>query len=140
MKQFGVKRSEITYKDRPGAYAIIFDGNNVAVMKNPNGYYLPGGGTDGEAPEIALAREILEEAGMGVSIIREIGYAAQFCLSDCRTFGFNKLGTFYIAAFTEKLAKPIELDHELLWLPLAEARVKLTLDFQKWALDEAQAA
>lgn len=137
MKQFGKKRAGLTYKDRPGAYAVIADRGKIAVMKNPQGYYLPGGGTDGEAPETALAREILEEAGMGVAILREIGMAAQFCLSDCRTYGFNKLGTFYAAAFTEKLAEPVEHDHELLWLPPTAARAKLTLGFQKWALDEA---
>ena len=136
--QFGKKIDGINYIDRPGAYAVIFNAvNEIAIMKIPNGFFLPGGGTDGEDPATALAREILEEAGMGVRIIKEIGTASQFCLSPAHAHGFNKHGTFYIAAFTERKGDPAETDHQLIWLSMQDARAQLTHDFQKWAIDKA---
>jgi 8-oxo-dGTP diphosphatase len=136
--QFGKKIDGIDYTDRPGAYAVIFnDRQQVAVMKTPRGFFLPGGGTDGEEPAAALAREIIEETGMGVHILKEIGNAAQFCFSPNRRGGLNKKGTFYVAAFTGKLEEPSEKDHELVWLAIEEAKTHLMHDFQKWAVEKA---
>jgi 8-oxo-dGTP diphosphatase len=136
--QFGEKIKGTDYTDRPGAYAIIFnEADEIAVMKNPQGFFLPGGGTDGEDPATALAREIFEEAGMGVRILKEIGVASQFCLSPGHDYGFNKIGTFFIAAFTEKMGEPVETDHELVWLSFDEAHKQLTHAYQKWAISKA---
>jgi len=136
--QFGKKINGLPYTDRPGAYAVIFnDQQQVAVMKIPNGYFLPGGGTDGEDPRIALEREVLEEVGMGVRILHEIGRASEFCIMPGKPDGLNKQGTFYLAAFTDRLADPIEKDHELLWLSVEDALKTLTRDFQKWAVQKA---
>lgn len=136
--QFGTKTDGLPYTDRPGAYAVIFnEQQQVAVMKIPNGYFLPGGGTDGEDPAIALAREILEEAGLGVRIISEIGKASQFCLSPSYPDGYNKHGTFYLATFTDKIGEAVEKDHELVWLSLDEAQQLLSHEFQRWAITKA---
>jgi 8-oxo-dGTP diphosphatase len=136
--QFGEKINDLPYTDRPGAYAVIFnERQEVAVMKTPRGFFLPGGGTDGEDPAIALAREMLEETGMGVRILQEIGKASEFCLMPGKPDGLNKQGTFYIAAFTDKLADPVEQDHELIWLSVEDAINTLTRDFQKWAVAQA---
>jgi len=46
-KSFGEKLQGIEYKDRIGAYAIIFDSNDrVAVVQTSTGYFLLGGGLD----------------------------------------------------------------------------------------------
>lgn len=133
--KFGKKITGINYTDRPGAYAVIFDERNqIAVMKTPRGYFLPGGGTDGEDPALALIREIREETGMGVRILKEIGIASQFIYTVGNAEGLYKIGTFFTAALTGKVSEPSESDHDLLWLPVNKAHDILTHDFQKWAL------
>ena len=45
---FGEKLSGQTYVDREGVYAIILnDKNEVATIRLPHGYFLPGGGLEG---------------------------------------------------------------------------------------------
>lgn len=63
--------------ERTAARAVLYnDQNQVAVMYfTTNGSYkLPGGGIDdGEEPEVALRREIQEEAGYTITDIIELG-------------------------------------------------------------------
>lgn len=66
------------YPDRPifGVGAIIFEGETVLLIKRGlppmEGYWsLPGGAQEaGETVEEALRREILEETGLGIEIIK----------------------------------------------------------------------
>lgn len=52
-------------KWRPAAYAVIIKNGKILLLKQINGYDLPGGGIKiGETPEQALSREIKEETGV----------------------------------------------------------------------------
>ena len=55
---FGEKLAGQTYVDREGVYAIILnDKNEVATIRLPHGYFLPGGGLEGtESKELSLRR------------------------------------------------------------------------------------
>jgi 8-oxo-dGTP diphosphatase len=67
-----------------GVFASIFNeaGEILCVQRNypPFGWTTPGGKLeDGEAPEVAVVREVLEETGYHVKVERLIGlYAAPF--------------------------------------------------------------
>ncbi len=62
---------------RPGASAVIFDGGGEILLERraDNGFWgLPGGGVDvGESVEQAVLREVLEETGLQVRIMRLVG-------------------------------------------------------------------
>lgn len=65
--EFGDRLANVDYVERPGAYAIIHDGEgSIAVVETASGLHLPGGGLgDSEADhivrwlEVSLAREAL---------------------------------------------------------------------------------
>jgi 8-oxo-dGTP diphosphatase len=66
-----------TYVERPGAYAVIREGDDVLVteQEKPNReFQLPGGGIDnGEGALRALHRECLEETGWRIRVLRRLG-------------------------------------------------------------------
>ena len=78
--EFGVRKPEQIYAPRPGAYAVISDAEGcVAVMRTPRGCYLPGGGSEGgETSEETLVREVREECGFDVSVVRRLGTAVEY--------------------------------------------------------------
>ena len=52
-------------KWRPSAYGIVIKNDKLLLLKQTNGYDLPGGGVElGEMPEAAVLREITEETGV----------------------------------------------------------------------------
>ena len=52
---------------RPSAYGIVIRENKILLLKQTNGYDLPGGGMElGEIPEEAVVREVWEETGLTV--------------------------------------------------------------------------
>ena len=53
---------------RPSAYGIIINDGKLLLLKQTNGYDLPGGGLDlGESIEAAVIREVKEESGLEVA-------------------------------------------------------------------------
>lgn len=64
-----------TYKKRIAGRAVIFDGDRVALIHvKASGYYmLPGGGLDDDDMEAGLAREVLEEMGCRIELLRPVG-------------------------------------------------------------------
>jgi 8-oxo-dGTP diphosphatase len=81
---FGTVAPDVEYRNRPAAYAVIFDAaGRVAVVKGARGYFLPGGGSlSNETPEDTVRREVREELGSEVSIRRRIGEAIQYFSAD----------------------------------------------------------
>ena len=77
-EDFGLKSIEFNNpRIRYGARGIILNDNGeLAIFNktNKNEYKLPGGGIDeGESPEDAFKREILEETGCEIEILKELG-------------------------------------------------------------------
>ena len=138
-KSFGKKIKEIEYKDRVGAYAIIFDRNaRVAVVQTSTGYFLLGGGLDNnETHEVCIKRECLEEAGLSVVVKDFICKGDKYHWSDTLQYYMHGIGFFYITDIVEKVSEPIEKDHELVWLKIDDCYEKLFLEHQAWAVRQA---
>jgi 8-oxo-dGTP diphosphatase len=141
MLQFGIRLPNVEYAERPGAYAIIRNSaREIAIIRTPRGYFLPGGGVDpGEDMVAALRREVYEETGLGIEIDREIGTAAQYLSSAREGIYYKKVGHFYLAAFAERLSETYEAEHELLWMAYDKAANSLNHEFQRWAIGIAEA-
>ncbi len=142
--EFGRREPGVEYRDRPGAYGVLFDAaGRVAVVRTPRGHYLPGGGLEpGEAPEDGLRREVREECGCEIAITRPLGVAAQYVYSRGHESGWRKVGSYFVGRVTDDrdgAAVGTEPGHELCWL---EPRIATTLLFhesQSWAVRRALA-
>jgi 8-oxo-dGTP diphosphatase len=133
--EFGHRAEGQQYQSRPGSYAVILgDRNQVAVMHTAQGYFLPGGGADpGESPEATLQREILEECGYAVEIVRQLGFAVEYVFAKGEGF-VAKQCTFFLAKLGTRLTQPAEDDHQLVWLSIRVAAKKLAHGSQSWAI------
>lgn len=123
---FGEPEAGISYRLRPGAYAVIHNPQKeICLVRVPSGYALPGGGIEGEeVREDALLREVYEETGFGVELGPYLGSAFHYKLSD--TEGYVKKECFYYAcAFTAREREPVEKDHFPEWLSPADALARL---------------
>ena len=135
---FGEKLADQTYIDRKGVYAIIMnEKNEVATVKLPHGYFLPGGGLEGEeSTEACLRRECLEELGWEIEINEYVCQAANYHFSIYRDKYLYSTGYFYLASKVDEVTEPIEQDHELVWLPLEDCISELFLDHQAYAIEK----
>jgi 8-oxo-dGTP diphosphatase len=113
-----------------GRVLIIKKGPNENV--NPNTFDIPGGGMElGETPQESLHREIKEETGLEVKIIK-----------PTRTWSFTK-GDIQVVGITflcKHISGEVCLSHEHTeyeWVDPKEASSK---GFEKWLLEEISAA
>ena len=136
--EFGERKQVQRYASRPGAYALIFNADNrIAVMQTPRGCFLPGGGSEGsETPEEAVVREVREECGFEVELVRRIGEAVEYVHTKGNELGIRKECTFFHATVLGDGGAATEPDHTLLWLTLAEAKERLAHGSQRWAVEK----
>jgi 8-oxo-dGTP diphosphatase len=123
------------YKNRLGAYAVIFDETDqILTLKVDGEFHLPGGGIDeGEDPEAAVIRESLEEAGCQIADVQYIGQANQYFPENA----MNKVATFFKAMLTEiDITKSIEPDHEPIWMTPKEFIDGPAWGYQRWAVEQ----
>ena len=139
MLEFGRRVEGVFYVERPGAYAIIQNTSNaIAVVRTRKGYLLPGGGVDpGEELESGLRRAILEELGRESKIFAKLCAAAQFIYDEDERVYYRKVGHFFLATLGDKVADPIEADHELVWFSSDECVKNLAQEFQAWSVRQA---
>ena len=133
-KTFGTKLKDVSYYDRIGAYLICIENKKLAVIRDPQGYFLPGGGIDdNESFEECLKRECIEETGFSVNLDKHICSADTYVLHP-KVGYFHPIQHYYNGTLIEKICEPIESDHELEWISIDDIENKMHLEFQIWAI------
>lgn len=133
IKRYGqaVQRG-IAYTHRPGAYAILWDGDAMLLTHqgDPHDeYQLPGGGIDpGESPLPALHREVLEETGWAISAPRRLGVFRRFVYMPEYGIWAEKLCHIYQARPVICRGAPREAGHTAVWMSPAQAARLLAND------------
>lgn len=115
------------YKTRKTARAVVFrDDKKIAILfnKRDNYHKLPGGEIEeNENPNLGVIREVLEETGANIEVLKEIGSIAEY--KD--RMGILQISHCYTANTIDKIGKPnfnqkeTESGYELKWLTPAEA-------------------
>ncbi len=107
---------------REAVRAVIMDNNKILLIySEKNGdYKLPGGGVEeGETYEEALIREVEEEAGMRVSINKELFRVMEYDegqFDDCDLF--KMLSIYYEAHVTKNLKQNLDsYEYEMGFIP-----------------------
>lgn len=134
--EFGSKIEGVHYKERIGVYALIPDSDsNIALIKTGRGYFLPGGGIEGnETHEECLKRECSEEMGYNVMIGDYIGQLTNYTVSFKNNEYLKVVGHVYIAKLLDINSLKTEEDHELIWVPIKESVDKMYIEFQSYAI------
>jgi 8-oxo-dGTP diphosphatase len=117
------------YRRRPGVYAVLLRGDSILTTFQqapvPE-FQLPGGGIDaGEQPVAALHREVIEETGWKIDVVRRIGAFRRFTYMPEYDLWAEKLCAVYLARPILRLGPPSEAGHTAVWLPVDEAVVRL---------------
>lgn len=135
VREFGERLAGVEYRHRPGCYAVALDAEGrVAVMNTRKGHFLPGGGCEpGESEAETLSREVREECGHAVTIVRLLGRAIER-VHAAGEGHFAKDCLFFEARIGGVVGQAIEPDHELVWLSPRDAAVRLAHRSQAWAL------
>ncbi|MFA6131996.1 MAG: NUDIX domain-containing protein [Patescibacteria group bacterium] len=84
---------------RPSVYGVILENDKIILLTNKsNGkYWFPGGGINvGEKTEDALRREINEETGLSVEIIRPLLYKESFFYYEPEDGAYHAFLMFYL--------------------------------------------
>ena len=125
--------SQIEYRNREAARAIVFDrDNNIAILNVTKLHYhkLPGGGIEeGEDIFEALNREMIEEIGCQIEVTGELGQINEF--RD--EFKLLQKSYCYVAKVIGEKNDPqfvddeIENGFEIIWVKLDEA-IKILSD------------
>jgi 8-oxo-dGTP diphosphatase len=138
--QFGVPEPGVDYKDRPAAFGVLERNRQVALVRvtKPDmepWLDLPGGALDeGESDQDAMVREFGEETGLVVRAGEQITRADQMFRRDNGEPVNNRSAIFQAELVREQPGLKCEDDHELVFLDLREAMVRLRHDSHAWAL------
>jgi len=126
----GARIEGISYYDRIGAYLICIENNKLAVVRDPKGYFLPGGGIDeNESLEECVKRESLEETGYSVCVDRHICSAEAYLLHPNVGY-FHPIQHYYSGRLIEKVCEPTEDDHAFEWISVGDIESKMYLEIQ----------
>jgi len=118
-----------SYTRRPGAYAILWDGDAMLTtfQSEPEPeLQLPGGGIDpGEHPVQALHREVMEETGWAISSPRRLGAFRRFVYMPDYDLWAEKLCHIYVARPVLRRSAPTEPHHTAIWTAPSDALAML---------------
>jgi 8-oxo-dGTP diphosphatase len=134
---FGSPEPRVQYTERRAAYVVVTTNGKVAMVREGQEYFLPGGGRlPGEAPEDTVAREVYEELARSVRLIHKIGEAIQYFYSTADDRHYQMLATFFAGEFTDEPSSG-RGEHELHWLPLMESEFACFHACHAWAVRQA---
>ncbi len=127
---------------RRAVYGVVITKDNKVVLIRTRGlYFLPGGGVEGEeTDQECLIREINEELGYDIKIMMYLGKATLFDYVPYLETHYEMIGIFYVIELTVKKKSCLEVDCEVVLLPVKEVvdNEVLQLEHQRWALNEAE--
>ena len=134
---FGARVEGCPYVVRPSAYAQIRNAaGEFAVIRTPQGIYLPGGGIEAdETAEAAVVREVKEEAGLVVKARARIKEAVEIVYSAEEHTCFEKRCVFVEAEVIGQVLEH-EPDHELVWVSVDQALSTLSPESHRWAVGQ----
>ena len=137
--QFGEFVPGQVYVDRPGAYGIALGmQGTILVVAVGDLLVLPGGGLEkGETFEEVLEREIQEETGYLVRILKSLGSAGQYVYARDERVHFNKLCQFFEVELIGDPSIAMDSDHQVRWMPVRQAAASLTEEAHRWAVAKA---
>ncbi len=134
---FGAPDPNVQYSERRAAYVVVIRNAKVAMVNSGQKHFLPGGGSmPGEAPEMTVVREVYEELGRGVRLVRSLGEATQYFYSHDDDRHYEMLATFFAGEFTDD-AYDGSSEHQLDWLPVAEVDRACFHKCHAWAVGQA---
>ena len=118
-------RADKRYTRRPGIYAILPRDGRILLTHQAEPepeFQLPGGGIDtGEHPIPALHREVLEETGWTIGLVRRIGAFRRFTYMPEYDMWAEKLCQVYTARPAICTGPPQEAGHTAVWMDLPSA-------------------
>lgn len=134
---FGAADPNVRYCERRAAYVVIIRNAKVAMVSSGQKHFLPGGGSmPGEAPEETVVREVHEELGRRVRLIRSLGEATQYFYSNDNDRHYKMLATFFAGEFTDDVCGGTG-QHQLDWLSVTETDRACFHECHTWAVRQA---
>ncbi len=132
---FGVPEPHVRYTERRAAYVVIVNqAHQVATVKPQQKHFLPGGGAlPGEAPAATVVREVREELARNVRLLRKLGAVIQYFYATTDDRHYKMQATLFAGEFTAEPCAGAS-EHELHWLPVAEAEQACFHACHAWAI------
>ena len=119
------------YRERQGAYAVILEGSDVLVTyeDGEREFQLPGGGLDPDEGALrAVQRECLEETGWRIRVLRRLGAFQRYVYMPNYGMWAHKVCHIYLARPVRRIGPPTEAGHVAIWMPVATALTKLSVE------------
>jgi 8-oxo-dGTP diphosphatase len=135
---FGTIVKDVEYQARAAAYALIVDDTGkIAAVKGKGGYFLPGGGSlPGESSQDTIHRELREEMGRDVTLLRHVAEAIQYFVAD--DTHYRMMAVFYHVELASEQSGKAEFEPH--WLRLQDTGGKFFHQCHEWAIRQSDAS
>ena len=131
---FGSPEPDVDYHERRAAYVVITREDKVAMVNSGDKHFLPGGGSlPDEAPEETVMREVSEELGRRVRLLRRLGEATQYFYSATDNRHYKMLAVFFAGEFIDGERVGIG-EHQLEWVPITKTEQACFHECHAWAV------